>query len=252
MADFPLIEPLLPTLAVILLLAYVTQTIAGFGSTIVALTLGSQLQPLVVLLPILIALDIPVSGYLFLRYRHATNRELLTRTILPWMTAGVLIGVAVSSKLEGPMLKRCFGALVLFFAAKEMWALTRKSASDETRAMPNALMRTLVVLSGFVHGIYATGGPILVSALSQKKLDRDSFRGTLTVVWLIFDVLLILEQLRRGQWTTSMAIELACLVPLFPLGVFIGEKLQQHIPERGYRIFIQVLLAVAGTRLLMA
>jgi hypothetical protein len=50
-------------LAVIVLISYSTQAMSGFGSTILALTLGVHLYPMGVLLPVLVALDLLVNLY---------------------------------------------------------------------------------------------------------------------------------------------------------------------------------------------
>ena len=49
--------------ALIVLISYTTQAMSGFGSTILALTLGLHLYPINVLLPVLVPLDMIVYLY---------------------------------------------------------------------------------------------------------------------------------------------------------------------------------------------
>jgi len=51
-------------LALIVFFSYTTQAMSGFGSTILALTLGIHLYPIEVLLPVLVPLDMMVNLYL--------------------------------------------------------------------------------------------------------------------------------------------------------------------------------------------
>ena len=50
-------------LALIVLISYSIQAMSGFGSTILALTLGVHLYPIEVLLPALVPLDLLVNLY---------------------------------------------------------------------------------------------------------------------------------------------------------------------------------------------
>ena len=51
-------------LALIVLISYSIQAMSGFGSTILALTLGVHLYPIEVLLPVLVPLDLLVNLYI--------------------------------------------------------------------------------------------------------------------------------------------------------------------------------------------
>jgi hypothetical protein len=42
--------------------------------------------------------------------------------------------------------------------------------------------------AGLVHGMYTTGGPLLVYALGREGLSKHVFRSTVTAVWLVFNV----------------------------------------------------------------
>jgi uncharacterized membrane protein YfcA len=82
-------------LALIVLVSYTTQAMSGFGSTILALTLGIQLYPIETLLPVLVPLDMLVNLYLVTRHYGHINRPLLFRSILLPMGIGVLAGFSI-------------------------------------------------------------------------------------------------------------------------------------------------------------
>jgi uncharacterized membrane protein YfcA len=66
-------------LGLIVLVSYTTQAMTGFGSTIIALTLGVHLYPIEVLLPVLVPLDMLVNFYIATRYHRHVNHPLLFR-----------------------------------------------------------------------------------------------------------------------------------------------------------------------------
>ena len=70
-------------LALAVLAAYTTQAMIGFGANIIALTLGAHLWPLEQLLPVVVALNLPLSGSLVWKYRHQVAWRTLGRSITP-------------------------------------------------------------------------------------------------------------------------------------------------------------------------
>jgi uncharacterized protein len=96
-------------LALIVLISYTSQALSGFGSTILALTLGVQLYPMEALLPVLVPLDLLVNLYLVVRHHGHINRPILFKSILPAMGVGVLAGIFAFQFIQGLILKKIFG-----------------------------------------------------------------------------------------------------------------------------------------------
>jgi uncharacterized protein len=88
-------------LAVIALVSYATQAMAGFGSTILALSLGVHLYPIDVLLPVLVPLDLIVNLYIVTRHHRHIDNSLLFRKILPAMGFGLVLGIIMFSSHPG-------------------------------------------------------------------------------------------------------------------------------------------------------
>ena len=80
-------------LGLFVLLAYTTEAMTGFGSIVIALSLGALVLPLDTLMPVLVPLNLLLSGYLSIRYRRLVHWRLLVRGILPLMAAGTLAGI---------------------------------------------------------------------------------------------------------------------------------------------------------------
>ena len=87
-------------LALIVLISYSIQAMSGFGSTILALTLGVHLYPIEVLLPVLVPLDLLVNLYIVTRHHHHLNLSLLSRKIIPAMGVGLLAGIMLGEWLH--------------------------------------------------------------------------------------------------------------------------------------------------------
>ena len=176
-------------LAGFILLAYTLEAITGFGSIVIALSLGALLLPIDQLLPVLVPLNICMTGYLVWRHRQMIDRRLLLGMILPGMLLGTALGYAMLPFLDAALAKRLFGVLVLWFAARELWRL-RHAAVQPIR--PMWLSRLLSLCAGISHGLFASGGPLLVFALAGTQLDKARLRATLVTVWFTLNSLLTL------------------------------------------------------------
>ncbi len=99
-------------LAPIILLSFTTEAMTGFGSIVIAVTIGANFFPIKELLPVLVPLNILLSGYIVWRHHRHIDRGLLFHRILPWCGIGVLIGLSLFRYAEGIRLKRAFGLLV--------------------------------------------------------------------------------------------------------------------------------------------
>jgi len=233
-------------LGVFILLAYTLEAMTGFGSVVIALSLGALLLPIDQLLPVLVPLNIGMTGYLAWRYRHLIDRNLLLGTVLPGMLVGTLAGYALLPWLDAALSKQLFGLLVIWFAGRELWRLFRASAAPRPRRWQT---RLITLAAGISHGLFASGGPLLVYALTGTDLDKTRFRATLIGVWFILNSLLTLAFLLDGRLLPALP-QVAAYAPLLLVGIWLGEHLHHRISERYFRLGIYLLLLVAGALLL--
>lgn len=242
------LDPDLVGLAVVVLVAWTVQAITGFGSTVLALTLGAVFLPIPELLPLVIVLNTPLAAWTSIRHRAEIDRPALLRLILPWMGAGTVAGALAAPWIAGDLLKRGFGVMVLSFAIRDLLTLLRDHPAGPRP--PEATLRAWVVLAGFIHGIYGSGGPALVQATSRLGLTKGAFRATMSAVWLLFNFVLIGVFVARGRFDGATLHRALWLVPVVPIGVWLGERLHPHLHDRAFRGLVQGLLVIGGAALL--
>jgi uncharacterized membrane protein YfcA len=231
-------------LAFIVLISYTTQAMSGFGSTILALTLGVHLYPINVLLPVLVPLDMVVNLYLVTRHYRHISRPHLFRSILPAMGFGVLAGIIAFQYIEGDLLKKLFGILVILLSLRELYRHLRNR--QDQIPLSNLTAKACVVSAGIVHGIYASGGPLLIYTVSRLNLSKSVFRSTLAAVWLIFSVILTAFYLIAGKLTAHSIRFILILLPMILFGILLGEWLHHRIDENRFKIFVFTVLLFAG------
>ncbi|QIE88156.1 sulfite exporter TauE/SafE family protein [Pseudomonas nitroreducens] len=230
-----------------ILLAYTLEAITGFGSVVIALSLGALLMPIETLLPILVPLNIGMTGYLCWRHRRLIDTRLLLRTVLPGMLVGMVIGYLLLPHLDPQPLKRGLGVLILWFAGRELWRL--RASAPARGHTPSWVVRLATGTAGVCHGLFASGGPLLVYALATRPLDKTRLRATLVCVWFTLNGLLTLAFLLDGRLRPALPQVLA-YAPLLLLGVWLGERLHQRFEEHHFRLAIHCLLLVSGVLLL--
>ena len=235
-------------LGLFILIAYTIEAVTGFGSIVIALSLGAMLLPIPALLPVLVPLNILMSGYLTLRHRRHIHLPTLLRLILPLMALGTVAGYLLRPALGAGLAKTLFGALIVWFAARELWRMARATQGG---AHPPWLTRTLMLGAGLTHGLFASGGPLLVYALTGVQLDKTRFRATLICVWFTLNSLLTLIFLADGSLLPALP-RLLGYVPLLVVGVVLGEWLHRRIDEGRFRQAVFVLLLFTGATLVLA
>lgn len=225
------------------LFANVVEAISGFGSTVISVTLGAHFFSIDRLIPALVPVNILLSLYLVTAHRQHIDKTLLIRHILPFMGAGALIGIAFFNILAGNFLKRMLGFLVVIFCVRELYKLWKKHPAP---FIPLYWSRFWILMGGVVHGIYASGGPLLVYALSGMALDKSKLRSTLSTVWLILNSILLLSYVFTGRINGETLQFSLIFLPALPLGIVLGEWLHERIDEYRFRIGVFVVLLGAG------
>ena len=234
-------------LAVLVAVAYGVQTTAGFGAGLILVTIGAHLLPIPELLALILPLSILQTGWVSVRSRQSIDWSVLLRRVLPFMGAGVVLGYALATRLAGmSVLKQVLGVFVILLALRELHHVFRPVASRGGGRIASAIA---IFGGGIMHGLYATGGPLLVYGLGREALDRQRFRATITVVWLIFNIGLVGTFAAEGRYTPATLRTLGWLAAGLPLGILAGERLFSVVSERSFRILIFGMLALAGAPL---
>jgi hypothetical protein len=237
-------DPRFWAFAGIVALAFTAEATTGFGATVITLALGLHLFPLTELLPVFVPLGLFVSSWLVLRGRGFVDRRLLLGRILPWMGLGLGAGLLVFEHASHELLRRAFGAFVVSLAAVELWRLARESQVAREVSPPAATAALLG--AGVMHGIFSTGGPLLVWALGQSLPDKRAFRATLSCVWLVLGAALCVAYAANGRLDGGTLRATAALLPVLGVALAAGEWAHHRLDERRFRLLVYALLLATG------
>lgn len=236
-------------LAGVVALAAAVQAALGFGASLVVMSLGALCVPMSDLLPLLVPLAcLGPAAILTFDRAHVAWRLLLGR-LLPLLAPGLALGLVVAERLGDDAARRAYGVLVVALAGRGLWALLRGAPADATDAAPDAPPRgasAWLLAAGLVHGVYATGGPLLVYVVDRLRLPPRSFRATLAGVWLTLNLLLVAGFAARGRLEAASVATSAALAPCLALGLLAGHRVHTRLDPRRLRVGVLALLVVVG------
>lgn len=232
-------------LGVILFFAYMVQAMSGFGAVVLAVTVGALMIPIRQLPPIVVPLNVGLVLYLVLRYRKTIDTRVLFLRILPVMGLGAVLGLLGYEFLPKDFdLKKAFAGLIMVLSLLELIRLLKRlNRVPGVDLIPGPVW---IFLAGITHGLWASGGPLLVYAVNRMPLDKASFRSTLSAVWLSLNSGMTVYYLAAGHLTGERLVELAIFLPAVVAGTVLGEILHHKVPEYHFRISVSLILLFAG------
>lgn len=216
----------------------------------IALALGIHLYSVKTLLPVFVPLGLFVSAWLVWRGRAHVQRRLLLTRILPWMALGLGVGLGIFERASHDLLRQIFGAFVVALAAVELFRLLRESGI--AKEVPRPAATAALLGAGVMHGMFSTGGPLLVWALGRSITEKRAFRATLSCVWLVLGSALTVAYAVGGHLDGGSLRATASLLPVLGVAIAAGEWAHQRLDEKRFRILVYVLLLASGLSGLLA
>jgi uncharacterized membrane protein YfcA len=221
---------------------------SGFGAGLGVLapplmaSQSSLAEALAILLPLLIAID------LFGLRRFWSNADRRILKLILWPAAiGMLMGYLFFSLITPKVLSLSIGIFTLLFLIQGLVM----SRIDLKEAKPYPwLGRLMGGLSGFTSFVAHIGGPPITIYMLREKVSPMVYTSTLGIFFTIINLGKLvpyahLDLLNFNQLATSIL-----LLPLVPIGVYLGFYLAKRVSAKWYFIIVQFCLLVASIKLI--
>lgn len=230
---------------------------SGFGGA-----LGSMSVPLLlfvlppkaalgVLLPLFLVIDVWVV-YVW--------RRLLDRRILAFMCAfgllGQLVGWLLFDYMNDRILTVLIGGLAIMTAAnygrRRIWP-SSQTTGEITALVSRKIWQRAALwcgLSGVSSFVSLSGGIPAQIFLLPHGLARQSFVGTLCVYFFVINIAKIPFYLDVGIFDSTTFYVSAWLLPVIPIGVFIGRWLNMRMSDKIFYDISHGILLVMGAKLI--
>jgi len=175
------------------------------------------------------------------------------------MAAGIVGGILIRGMLAGreQMLYRILGIFVILLSiqglAKQLQipGSTQRQKDVLIQTHDTPLLYLLLAAAGIIHGIFVSGGPLLIGYLTRKVRDKVSFRATISTIWIFLNSLILFDDIRAGLWDLHLVSIQLLSVPFMLAGMFIGGKLYAIMSQKLFMVITYILLLISGASLLM-
>lgn len=260
----------MPSQALFLIIVFasnVIQGVTGFAGTILAMPPALMLVGYDVAKPVLNLLGLLSGIYVVLgAYRSVRVRELVRVTLV--MAAGIVVAMFVHDSLAGSeqLLRKLLGAFVMALATLGLYRVFRGrsgagardgESGDELLPVPTDSPApgpgayALLLAAGVIHGLFVSGGPLLIGYLARRVPDKMAFRATISAVWIFLNGLILCVDIRTGLWAPPTVAMGAVAVPFLMGGMFVGARLYARMSQELFMRLTYVLLLVSGLLLLV-
>ena len=239
--------------------ANLIQAITGFAGTLLAMPPSMQLlgvdeaKSVLAVLDQLSCLLIVLTGF-----RHINWKEFGKMAVL--MVIGMFAGMKIFEVFPIQQLLTLYGVMILGIA---LWKLfgqrliqgrkTEPEKTSEAGLLPerNFSLRSLAMLcvilaAGVIHGMFVSGGALLVIYASSALKEKEEFRATMAMLWVTIGCYITGNQIKSGFFNSRVI--LLCAVGLIPLfvGIWAGTRLVKKIHQETFLKLTYVLLIISG------
>lgn len=223
---------------IIQFLANTIQTITGFAGTLLAM------PPSILLIgmdnaKVVLNATAWISGLLLAiqNYRYIKYRELIK--MIGFMSVGMGLGMYLYDRIPSEHLLLIYGVLVIAIGVKNM-------VFHKERNHSNVILTLVLLAAGIIHGMFVSGGALLVIYACQTLKDKNEFRATVAPVWVVLNTIMMAGYFEKGLVTPyCVQLILATIVPLL-LAIWIGNKLQKRINQKTFLYMTYILLIISG------
>jgi uncharacterized membrane protein YfcA len=225
-------------IATIILFTSIIQSIAGFGFALLAvplLVLFVDLHQAVIVSTLLGTVSNFGQTW---QLRHHQQRAIASRFIVA-SCLGAPFGFALFRFGNQSVLKVLLGIAVLF----GVWMLARGRDLQNAHVALDWLMGWL---SGVLLMATSTNGPPIVFTLQARRLEPDTQRATLNLIFSVTGVFSIcVFALTRKIHADEIVVSLVT-APLMLLGVYVGVILRKRIDAVVFRKMVLLFLTIGG------
>ncbi|OGA21020.1 MAG: hypothetical protein A3I02_01115 [Betaproteobacteria bacterium RIFCSPLOWO2_02_FULL_67_26] len=235
--------------ALVVVAAYAVRSTAGFGAQAVAVPLLALVLPLHVVVPAITVVTALASVVAWRRdWRKIFWREILR--LLPFTLMGVLIGLYLFKALDPQTLTRAFGIFIIVYGCVAF------ATASRSLPVPARFARLLGAVLGTASGLIATvfgaaAGPLYVIYLNTLRLEKDSFRVTITTILAFQSAFRVAGYAQLGFYNGTVALLIVAFLPLMLLGSRMGNAIAGRIDQHRFNLGVGVLLLASGVVLLL-
>jgi len=233
-------------LVIVCLLIGLSKGGLGAALAVLAVPLLSQVMPVSAAQGVALPLLIVADWFALWAYRGTWNMHYIWRTI-PFATIGIVVGTALLTGLPNQTLKHIVALFTLFFVLYRLFGDRLMTAEYQPRTWHAYFAGAI---SGLGSALANVGGPPFTAYMLLQKLEPLPFVGTITLFFAIVNALKLPGLMIAGIFDFSRLLSMIWVLPVLPIGVWIGRYVIKRINQRVFERFMLVMLVLTALILL--
>ncbi|MEA5031953.1 MAG: sulfite exporter TauE/SafE family protein [Sphaerochaeta sp.] len=230
------------------LATHALEAVTGFGCTVLALPFLSLLFGVPEAVATLTILAWLLAVYIVItNWRHIDFRQWALITAL--MLCGLPIGIFIFRTNGGEILHTLLAIFIILTSILQLLRLTRKVPPSGALSKPVSYL--LLFAAGIVHGMFSSGGPLVVLYATAALPDKARFRATLCLLWTSLNTIIILTDVFGKHLTAPVLGRTALLVPFLIAGIVAGERIHHRVDAKTFSIIVFGMLLLTGLFMLV-
>lgn len=232
-------------ISLLTLLASIIGTLAGFGISTVMVPILLIILPLPQTLLLVGIIHWFNDIWKILLFREGIRWKLFLAFGLPGIFTSFL-GSSLSLRISREILSRTLGFFLIAYVLFIVFNRTFKLSQRLSVAVSGG------ALTGFFTGIFGIGGEINAVALSAFNLEKAVYITTAGAISFMIDSTRIATYVRGGiGLEPAILAGFLIFIPLSLIGVMIGKRGIEKIPQEKFRNFVAVFIFLFGLKLVL-
>ncbi len=220
--------------------ANLLQAITGFAGTLISMPptiklIGAdEAKALLNSIAQISSLMIVCTGF-----KHINWKEF--GKIFVCMIIGMTVGVWIYSHFPLKQLLVAYGMMIVVIALKKLI-----SKNENKKELPQWFMICILLAAGMIHGMFVSGGALLVVYATLVLKDKEEFRATVALIWVTTGFYITIPQALTGGFNSHvLSLLIVGVIPVFA-GTFIGTKMVKKISQDLFMNITYILLLLSG------
>ncbi len=222
----------------VLFAANTVQTITGFAGNLLAMPSSVLLVGYENAKTVLNVFTLIVCAWITLKNRKYLQLKILLKMVF-FMLIGMYIGIKIVKVFNLEILLYIYGIMIIAIGIKKLFI-------KKEIILPKWTMLFVLLAAGIIHGMFVSGGALLVIYAVWAMPDKDEFRATVSPVWVVLGIILMFSHYKEGYYTgENIILILMSMVPLVA-SIKLGNMLYNKINQKIFLKIIYVLFIISG------
>lgn len=215
--------------------------LTGFGCTVLALPFTISLIGIELGKPVLTVLGL-IQCLVVALDQFKNINWIEVKKVVFYVAIGMPIGLICYKFLPKEILLTILSIFMLIVSVKGILELK----GYKFKSPKNIVLNFLLFSGGIIHGAFVAGGPLLMIYSTEKIKNKDTFRATMCIIWVILNTFLILDGALSSVYTSTVIMYILISLPALFIGIWVANKLTCKVNQRMFNYIIYIVLGTTA------